>query len=129
MLPMTEIRVPFADTDAMAIVHHANYLRYFEVARVGWLREKGHDYRDWQKRGQHLPLVESYCKYRKPARFEDILQITVKPRIEKVRVVFDYQIFNKDSGELLTEGHTIHVAVNEQLKVIALPDDFKLILS
>jgi acyl-CoA thioester hydrolase len=121
---MIDIRVAFADTDAMGIVHHSNYLRYFEVARVGWLRLKGHDYRDWQKAGRHMPLVESHCRYKKPARFDDVLEINVKPRIEGVRVIFDYAVKNKATQELLSEGYTIHVAVNEQMKLIDLPIEF-----
>ena len=121
---MIEIRVAFADTDAMGIVHHSNYLRYFEVARVGWLRRLGHDYRHWQERGIHMPLVESFCRYRKPARFEDILEVSVLSKAERLRVIFEYKIFGKESGELLTTGSTTHVAVDENLKVIALPEDF-----
>src|SRR5450755_2949953 len=101
MPAMIEIRVAFADTDAMGIVHHSNYLRYFEVARVGWLRSKGLDYRQWQARGQHLPLVESQCRYKKPARFEDLLDVKVIPRCEGVRIVFDYEVINRETGQLI----------------------------
>lgn len=119
-----QIRVAFADTDAMGIVHHANYLRYFEVARVGWLREKGLDYRDWQNRGQHLPLVESYCRYKKPARFEDIIEIDVKPKRDGLRIIFDYEVFNRETKQLLATGQTQHVTVDNAMKVMEPPKDF-----
>ena len=108
---LIEIRVAFADTDAMGIVHHANYLKYFEVARVGWLRNKGLDYRKWQDKGQHLPLVESHCRYKRPARFEDLLTIKVKGRRDGLRVIFEYEVLNKENGILLTTGKTEHVCV------------------
>jgi acyl-CoA thioester hydrolase len=120
---MVEIRVPFADTDAMGIVHHANYLKYFEVARVGFMRSRGIDYRTWQARGQHLPLVESHVRYKKPARFEDILEILVIPRRDGLRIIFDYELKNKETGILLATGQTQHVCVNENLKVIEPTDD------
>jgi acyl-CoA thioester hydrolase len=118
---MTEIRVPFFDTDAMGIVHHANYLRYFEVARVQHMRENGVSYLEWQARGIHLPLIEAQCRYRKPARFEDVLLIAVKPRLEGARFIFEYEVTNKESRELLVTGTTSHVPVDTNLKIIKPP--------
>ena len=128
MPAMIEIRVAFADTDAMGIVHHSNYLRYFEVARVGWMRSKGHDYRDWQNKGMYMPLVESYCRYKRPARFEDLLEIRVKAKAEGVRAIFKYEVRNKETQELLTEGSTTHVAVNRDMKLVELPEEFKKVI-
>jgi len=120
---MMKIRVAFADTDAMGIVHHANYLRYFEVARVEWLREKGLDYKVWQSRGQHLPLIESQCRYKKPARFDDVLEVSVIPKIDGVRIILDYEIHNHETKDLIATGFTKHVCVDDNMKVLALPKD------
>ena len=120
---MIEIRVAFYETDAMGVVHHSNYLRYFETARVRWLRERGLDYRTWQNKGYHLPVVESSCRYKRPARFEDTLQISVVARRDRMRLIFEYELKNKETDELLTTGSTEHVAVNENLKVIEPPED------
>jgi acyl-CoA thioester hydrolase len=122
-LEQVEIRVAFADTDAMGIVHHANYLRYFEVARVGWLRQNGSSYKEWEKRGLHLPLVESQIRYRKPARFDDVVLIKVIPEIEGIRLNFKYEMINKETGLLLATGSTQHVCVNIEMKITAMPDD------
>jgi YbgC/YbaW family acyl-CoA thioester hydrolase len=111
---MSKIRVAFADTDAMGIVHHSNYLRYFEVARVEWMREKGLDYKTWQAQGLHLPLIESQCVYKKPARFDDILEIKVGIKVKGVRITMDYEVFN-----------TQHVCVDDKMKVLPLPAEVK----
>ncbi|MCC6278452.1 MAG: acyl-CoA thioesterase [Oligoflexia bacterium] len=120
---MAEIRVPFFDTDAMGVVHHANHFRYFEVARIHHLRARGVNYKDWTDKGFHLPLVESHCRYRRPARFEDLLEVSVKVSRQGVRFVFDYEMINKNTGELVATGYTHHVPVNDELKVIEPPQD------
>jgi acyl-CoA thioester hydrolase len=125
MLPMTTIRVAFADTDAMGIVHHANYLRYFEVARVEWFRERGIIYNEWQAQGRHLPLVESQCRYKKPARFDDILEVSVQPQIDGVRITLQYEVFNQKTKDLLATGFTQHVCVDQNLRVMPLPNELK----
>jgi len=120
---MSKIRVAFADTDAMGIVHHANYLRYFEVARVEWMRDKGLDYKTWQAKGLHLPLIESHCVYKKPARFDDILEIKVGIKIKGVRITMDYEVFKVETNELIATGLTQHVCVDDKMKVLPLPPE------
>jgi acyl-CoA thioester hydrolase len=120
---MISLRVAFADTDAMGIVHHSNYLRFFEVARITWLRNNGIDYKDWQKRGENLPLIESHCRYRKPSRFDDVLEIVVKPKVAGARLTLDYEIFNSETKTLIATGYTQHVCVDLNMKLKNLPDD------
>lgn len=122
-VPMSLIRVHFFETDAMGVVHHSNYLRYFEQARVNWWREQGIDYRNVQERGFHFPVVESQLKYRRPARFEDLLEVKVSPRLERAAAIFEYEIRNSETKELLTTGSTTHVCVDKDLKVRRLPED------
>src|SRR5271155_5601112 len=71
----SRLRVRFCDTDLMGIVHHANYLAYFEAGRVEWLRRRGVTYATWTERGMHLPVVEANVRYRAPARFDDVLHV------------------------------------------------------
>jgi acyl-CoA thioester hydrolase len=125
---MTKIRVAFYDTDAMGIVHHSNYLKYFEMARVEWLREKGLDYKLWQAKGLHLPLIESQCTYKKPARFDDILEVNVVAKIKGVRITLDYEIYNAETEELITTGSTQHVCVDNNLKIVPLPPEVKTLM-
>ncbi len=122
---MAEIRVPFADTDLMGVVHHSNYLRYFEVARISWLKDNGIKYSEWADKGMHLPVVEISCRYRKPIRFDDLIIISVKPSITGARAVFNYEVKNKNTGELHATGFTHHVAIDQTFKIIKMPKDFE----
>src|SRR3954453_20897219 len=90
----TTLRVRFCETDLMGIVHHANYLQYFEAGRVEWLRRRGGTYADWARGGIHLPVVDAQLRYRAPARFDDIIE--VQTRLTAVRshsLRFEYVIF------------------------------------
>jgi acyl-CoA thioester hydrolase len=72
------IRVRFVETDAMGIVHHSNYLAYFEEARVGYLRDVGHPFTEWRDEGLESPVLESYIRYRQPLRFDDVVDIRLR---------------------------------------------------
>lgn len=69
------IRVRFVETDAMGIVHHSNYLHYFEEARVSYLRHIGHPFTEWRDAGLESPVLESFVRYRQPVRFDEELDI------------------------------------------------------
>jgi len=71
------IRVRFVETDAMGIVHHSNYLTYFEEARVAYLRHIGHPFTDWRDAGLESPVLESFVQYRKPLDFDDEIGVHV----------------------------------------------------
>jgi acyl-CoA thioester hydrolase len=101
----SEVRVRFCDTDLMGIVHHANYLAYFEMGRVEWLRRRGVTYADWTQRGLHLPVVDADVRYRAPARFDDAL--VVEARLVELRAAslrFEYRL--ERNTELLAQGST-----------------------
>lgn len=74
-----DIRVRFAETDAMGIVHHSRYLPYFEEARVAYLREIGHPYIAWQADGLESAVLECFVQYRRPLRFDEV--VTVHTRL------------------------------------------------
>jgi acyl-CoA thioester hydrolase len=99
------VRVRFCDTDLMGIVHHANYLAYFEMGRVEWLRRRGVTYVDWTTRGLHLPVIDVNLRYRAPARFDD--ELVVMARLVELRAAslrFEYRL--ERQGVLLAEGST-----------------------
>ena len=100
------VRVGYVDTDAAQVVHHATYLRYFEQARIEFLRANGWDYNAWLTReGLGLPVAENTVKYRAPAYFDDLLEVhTWVPVGRRASLLFQYEIFR--SGKLLTEGTT-----------------------
>jgi acyl-CoA thioester hydrolase len=69
------IRVRFVETDAMGIVHHSNYLAYFEEARVAYLRHIGHPFTEWRDAGLESPVLESFVQYRRPLRFDEEIDV------------------------------------------------------
>jgi len=101
----SSVRVRFCDTDLMGIVHHANYLAYFEMGRVEWLRRRGVTYADWAAGGLHLPVVDADVRYRAPARFDDALVIEVRlVELRAASLRFEYRLDRQ--SELLAEGST-----------------------
>jgi acyl-CoA thioester hydrolase len=70
-----QIRVRFAETDAMGIVHHSRYLPYLEEARVAYLRHVGHPYTQWQADGIESAVLEAFVRYRRPLRFDDVVDV------------------------------------------------------
>jgi acyl-CoA thioester hydrolase len=70
-----QIRVRFVETDAMGIVHHSNYLAYFEEARVAFLAHVGHPFTEWRDAGLESPVLESFVTYRQPLRFDDVITV------------------------------------------------------
>src|ERR1700729_4335729 len=84
-LTRVPLRPRFCETDQMGIVHHANYLVYFEAGRVEWLRRRGVAYATWANRGLHLPVIEATVRYRAPASFDD--EVWVETRLAELRPV------------------------------------------
>ena len=111
----TAYRVNFYDTDAMAVVHHSNYIRWFEIGRVEYLRSIGITLEEMMEDGYVFPIVEVYAKYHSPARFDDelIIETTAKD-LTKVKMVFDYKIFNKRDRKLLVTGRTQNVFTSRE---------------
>ena len=89
----TRIRVRYADTDQMKIVYHAKYLEYFEQGRSDLLREIGLPYTRVEEMGLFIPVVEAHAEYKKPARYDDLLQVVTILRDPPVaRVRLDYEV-------------------------------------
>ena len=109
-----KLQVRFCETDLMGIVHHANYLTYFEAGRVDWLHRRSVSYDIWTKQGIHLPVVEAQLRYRKAARFDDLLVVeTTCSAVTRVTIRFDYRILRDEV--LLCEGHTVLACVGNDL--------------
>jgi len=108
-----QIRVRYAETDQMGYVYHGNYAAYFEVARTESLRELGIRYKDLEGQGVGMPVGELQTRFRRPARYDDLLTIKVMLRelAEGSRVKFEYEIRN-EASELLTEGYTLMIFVS-----------------
>jgi acyl-CoA thioester hydrolase len=105
-----EIRVIFGDTDQMGVVYYANYLRYFESARAAYWRALGKSYKDLEAWGVALPVVEAHCHYRRPAHYEDLLDIDVDvSELRAASLRFAYRIYR--GPELIAEGDTRHAVI------------------
>lgn len=123
----TEVRVRYAETDQMGVVYHANYLIWFEIGRSEFCRARGFSYRDMEEKDNALLVVaESYCRYKSPAYYEDIL--TVRTNIGELRsrsIRFIYEIFRASDNTLLADGETLHLVTDENKKVRSLPETYK----
>lgn len=118
----TEIRVRYAETDRMGLLHHANYLVYFEQARTDLLRKIGRNYKDLEDQGFFLVLVRIEVKYKSPAYYDDVLTIrTTVTRTTPVRLEHAYTVVNA-AGKLLAEGATTLACVDRDGKIQAMPD-------
>ena len=118
-----QIRVRYSETDQMSVVYHGNYVPYFEMGRVEWLRNKGISYKSLEESGIALPIVSMSINYKKPARYDDLLTVITKFKSQSsVKVEFDCEIWS-DEEELLTTAHFILVFINiKTSKPIAPPD-------
>jgi acyl-CoA thioester hydrolase len=105
-------RVPYADTDQMGVVYYANYLEYFERLRNELLREAGTPYSQIEKMGIILPVIEAYCKYIAPAKYDDLISISGWIEEAKgARLKIKCEI-RSEKNSLLVEGWTVHACVN-----------------
>ncbi|MFA3784125.1 acyl-CoA thioesterase [Melioribacteraceae bacterium 4301-Me] len=119
---ITSLRVRYADTDKMQFVYNGKYLEYFEVGRTELLRSTGLSYREVEKAGFQLPLIEANVKYKNPATYDDILEIEAAVKeLYSPKVHIEYIIRKKDTGELIAEGFTTHVFINSLTKKVVKP--------
>ena len=110
------LRVRYAETDQMGVVHHGNYPTFLEEARTAWLREMGISYKKMEASGIGLPITSVSVKYKKSALYDDVLTIkTILSKIPNVRLEFDYEIYN-EAEELLVTAKTELVFINMQTK-------------
>ena len=117
----TTIRVRYAETDRMGLLHHANYLVYFEQARTELLRSHGLSYKDLEDQGYLLVLTKIEVRYRWPARYDDVLTIkTTVMRTTTVRIDHRYEVFCE--GRLLAEGTSTLACVDREGRPQALPE-------
>ncbi len=123
----TPYRVIYGDTDAAAVVYNANYLRYFEMGRTELMRENVCSYREIEKLGLVLPVIECYTRFKSPAFYDDLLTIeTSLSELKKLTCRFNYRILRQEEDQkikLLAKGHTVHASVNRKGKLTPLPQE------
>ncbi len=115
------IRVRYAETDRMGLLHHANYFVYFEMGRTELLRQRGFSYKDIEDSGFLLVIIDIGCKFKKPAYYDDLLILkTSVERVTHVKIVHKYEIFR--DATLLAEGHSTLACVDRDGRPQGLPD-------
>jgi acyl-CoA thioester hydrolase len=127
---VTTIRVRYAETDKMGVAYHSNYFIWCEVGRVELLRQLGFDYSQMEiTHACHLPVVDASCRYKAPARYDDV--VTIETRVAALRstvIKFAYRLFTTrpDTPEpvLLAEAETVHVAVDRDMRKCEIPEPY-----
>lgn len=119
-------KVNFFDTDLMGVVHHSNYIRWFEIGRVEYLRSIGIDLNEMMADGILFPITNINAQYHSPAHFDDILEIeTTATALTKVKMEFDYKVFREGEDKVLVNGHSQNVFTNAETgKITRLPDKY-----
>lgn len=118
------VRVRYGETDQMAVAHHASYVAWLEEARIAWMRANGLSYRDIEASGTMMPVVEVHIQYRRPARFDDVLELTTTAAAGgPSRVVFSTVVSR--AGEQLASGEVTVAAVDKGGKPVRIPDEVK----
>jgi acyl-CoA thioester hydrolase len=123
----TTIRVRYGETDQMGVVYYGNYLTWFEVGRIEFCRQAGFEYKQMEvEDDSFIMVVEAYCRYRRPAKFDDIL--TIRTRIigsQRRTMKFSYEVVNQASSTLIATGETNHVIVDHLGRPKSLPEKYR----
>ncbi|GAC1674581.1 MAG: thioesterase family protein [Candidatus Acidiferrum sp.] len=125
------VRVRYAETDQMGVVYHANYLVWFEVGRVELFRALGVEYKRMESEDDcHIVVAEAHCRYRHPARYDDVLRVRTRIAEARNRVVrFTYELYHDADNLLLATGETTHVICGANGKAKMLPEKYRVIFS
>ena len=104
----TKIRVEYHHTDQMGIVHHSNYVKFFEVARTEWLRAMGVTYAEMERRGVMMPIVDVAVKYRNPALYDELISVTAfVDAMPMARMTFRYEVRGEDGRDIASGSTTL----------------------
>ncbi len=117
-----EIRVRYNETDPGGYLHHANYLVYFEMGRTELLRAAGGNYRALEGQGLFIVVVKAECRYRRPARYDDLLRLQTRVvRVTRAKIEHEYHLHR--GGELLADGRVTLAVVDREGKLQPVPDE------
>ena len=126
---VVKVRVTYADTDAMGIVYHTNYIKWFEMGRMELLREMGIVYAQLELMGYNLPLTEVSCYYLASAKYDDIVFIETKINyFKRASIKFEYIIWNEKKDKILVEGYSVHAFTNNEGKIRRAPKEMSEII-
>ena len=123
------LTVRYVETDAQGVVHHANYLSWFEEGRSEFLRQQGCFYSDMERDGFFVIVAKATVEYRSPSFYED--RITIATTMEKGKgrlLEFSYRATNQD-GVLVAEGQTRHLVLDAERRLVSMPDKYQQLLN
>ena len=121
---MVELRVRYDECDPMGFVHHANYMKYFEIARTDLYRAQGGNYRDFEASGLFVVVAKIECRYHMPARYDDLLLIVVKiDRITEAKIEQSYIVLRDDTK--IASGSVTLAVVDRDGKLQRIPDTLR----
>ncbi len=124
------VRVRYQETDQMGFVYYSNYFVYFEMGRIEFLRNLGFSYSELEKENIFLAVIDAHCKYKAPARFDDLLVIkTWLSKVKYARVEFCYEIRRRDEEKLIAEGSTVLACLDENRRPRTIPDKIRKAMS
>lgn len=125
----TKLRVRYAETDAMRVAHHANYLVWFEVGRGDYFRACGQDYGEWENAGYFLPVIEAHARYHAPARYGDAITIVTWVEHSQSRgITLAYEVRDAGDDRRLATGWTKHVCMDREGRACRLPPGLRSLL-
>ncbi len=122
--PFVEVkqRVRYSETDKMGVAHNKSYLEWFEIGRTEFCRHNRIPYKDIEAQGYYLVVVEAFCRYKKPLRYDQefLIRVTLE-EISSKKVVFRYELLSIQDESLVASGYTVHIVTNKESKVCSLP--------
>jgi acyl-CoA thioester hydrolase len=123
----TTVRVRYAETDQMGVVYYGNYFTWFEIGRVELCRQIGFEYKKMEiEDDSFLVVAEASCRYKRPARFDDLLTIRTRVIAAQRRTVrFAYEIIHQGTSETIATGETTHVICNSVGQTKSLPEKYR----
>ena len=120
-----ERKINYYETDKMGVVHHSNYIRYFEEARCYFLDNEGLPYSMLEEKGIMSPVLGVSCDYKRHVTFGDTIEIhTYIKEFSGVKFTVAYEIYNKNTSELCVSGMTRHCFTDSNLKPLNLKKHF-----
>lgn len=125
LIEVARYRVIFADCDPMRIMYYGSYFRLFEIGRAELFRKLGHPFPEYIARGLYLGVVETTCRYLKPARYDDALIVRAAvASVGRARLEISYEVAGED-GDVLATGSTVHAVLNEAGRPQRIPAEFR----
>ena len=119
-----EARVRYSEIDKMGVAHNKSYFEWFEMGRTEYCRQKNIPYKSIEERGYYLVVVEAFCTYKKPLRYDDkfLIRVFLKEASPK-KMIFAYELVTEDEKKPVASGHTVLISTNVKAEVRSLPQE------